>query len=186
MSCTCPAQQLPGNHQLLDLARTFVQSEKPHVAIEALDGVLLHVTRTAVDLHAAVGNAADHFRRKKLAARCLHRDRFACVALACRIECHAAGGIDLGLAVGQHRLHELELPDGLVELIDASERFDPTPLAAKLAENAVEGRHLRVYETSDPNLLLVKEKRGPRSLDDYAIERDEGLVADLKLFAQAL
>ena len=44
---------------------------------------------------------------------------------------------------------------------------------------------MRVYETSDPNLLLVKEKRGPRSLDDYAIERDEGLVADLKLFAQA-
>ena len=50
---------------------------------------------------------------------------------------------------------------------------------------AAEGRQLRVYETSDPNLLLVKEKRGPSPLDDYAIERDEGLVADLKLFAQA-
>ena len=44
---------------------------------------------------------------------------------------------------------------------------------------------MRVYETSDPNLLLVKEKRGPLPLDDYAIERDDGLVADLKLFAQA-
>jgi hypothetical protein len=76
-------------------------------------------------------------------------------------------------------------PDGLVELIDASERFDPAPIAAKLAELAVEGRQLRIYETSDPNLLLVKEKRGPLPLDDYAIERDEGLAADLKLFAQA-
>ena len=90
------------------------------------------------------------------------------------------------LAAYQQRLKEAGVtPDGLVELIDASERFDPAPLAAKLAEIAVEGRHLRVYETSDPNLLLVKEKRGPLPLDDYAIERDDGLVADLKLFAQA-
>jgi hypothetical protein len=42
---------------------------------------------------------------------------------------------------------------------------------------------LRVFETNDPNLLLVKEKKGPVQLPDYAIERDEGLVADLKLFA---
>lgn len=76
-------------------------------------------------------------------------------------------------------------PEGLVELIDASNRFDLAPIAAKLAEIDVEGRNLRVYETSDPNLLLVKEKKGPLHLDDYAIERDEGLVADLKLFAQA-
>ena len=77
-------------------------------------------------------------------------------------------------------------PEGLVELVDASERFDdPVTIAAKLADIAVEGRHLRVFETSDPNLLLVKEKKGPLQLPDYAIERDEGLVADLKLFAQA-
>ncbi|MBV9584284.1 MAG: hypothetical protein JO213_05295, partial [Alphaproteobacteria bacterium] len=58
------------------------------------------------------------------------------------------------------------------------------PIAAKLAEITVGDRHLRVFETSDPNLLLVKEKdlRGSR---DYAIERDEGLVADLKLYGEA-
>ena len=89
------------------------------------------------------------------------------------------------LAAYRQRLKEAGItPEGLVELIDASERFDPAPIAAKLAEIAVEGRQLRVYETSDPNLLLVKEKRGPLSLDDYAIERDEGLAADLRLFAQ--
>ena len=74
-------------------------------------------------------------------------------------------------------------PEGLVELIDASDRFDLAPLTVKLAEIAVEGRHLRVFETSDPNLLLVKEKKGPLH-EDYAIERDEGVVADLKLYAQ--
>lgn len=90
------------------------------------------------------------------------------------------------VAAYQKRLQEAGItPDGLVELVDASERFDTAPIAAKLAEIAVEGRHLRVFETNDPNLLLVKEKKGPLQLDDYAIERDEGLVADLKLYGQA-
>jgi hypothetical protein len=107
-------------------------------------------------------------------------------AEAARARAAAATQKAAELAAYQQRLKEAGITEeGLVELIDASERFDPAPIAAKLAELAVEGRQLRVYETSDPNLLLVKEKRGPRSLDDYAIERDEGLVADLKLFAQA-
>lgn len=89
-------------------------------------------------------------------------------------------------AAHQSRLEEAGItPEGLVEMIDASERFDLAPIAAKLAEIDIEGRHLRVFETADPNLLLVKEKKGPVSLPDYAIERDEGLVGDLKLFAQA-
>lgn len=89
------------------------------------------------------------------------------------------------VAAYQRKLKEARVtPEGLVEMVDASDRFDPAPLAGKLAEIHVEDRHLRIFETSDPNLLLVKEKdlRGSR---DYAIERDEGLVADLKLFAQA-
>jgi hypothetical protein len=90
-------------------------------------------------------------------------------------------------AAYKQRLEEAGVtPEGLVELIDASDRFeDHAVIAAKLAEIDVEGRHLRVYETTDPNLLLVKEKKGPLQLPDYAIERDEGLVADLRLFAQA-
>ncbi len=90
-------------------------------------------------------------------------------------------------AAYRRRLEEAGItPEGLVELVDASERFDgPAAIATKLAEVAVEGRHLRIFETSDPNLLLVKEKKGPLQLPDYAIERDEGLVADLRLFAQA-
>jgi hypothetical protein len=88
-------------------------------------------------------------------------------------------------AAYQQRLKDSGItPEGLVELIDASDRFDLAPLTVKLAEIAVEGRHLRVFETSDPNLLLVKEKKGPLQLPDYAIERDEGVVADLKLYAQ--
>ena len=90
-----------------------------------------------------------------------------------------------GLAAYQRKLKDARVtPEGLVEMVDASDRFDPAPIAAKLAEIHVVDRHLRIFETSDPNLLLVKEK-DLRGNHDYAIERDEGLVADLRLFAQA-
>jgi hypothetical protein len=89
-------------------------------------------------------------------------------------------------AAYQQRLKDARItPAGLIELIDASDRFDLAPLTVKLADITVEGRHLRIFETTDPNLLLVKEKNGPLQLADYAIERDEGLVGDLKLYAQA-
>ena len=70
-----------------------------------------------------------------------------------------------------------------MELVDASDRFDPAPIGPKLADITAADRHLRVFETSDPNLLLVKEK-DLRGNHEYAIERDEGLVADLKLYRQ--
>jgi hypothetical protein len=73
---------------------------------------------------------------------------------------------------------------GLVELIDASERMKPAALADKLADLTGTDRSLRVYTTADPKSLLVKEKNLKGSFD-YGIERDEGLVADLKLFASA-
>jgi hypothetical protein len=89
------------------------------------------------------------------------------------------------IAAHQRKLQDAGItPEGLVELIDASDRFDLAPITTKLAEIDVEHRNLRVFETADPNLLLVKEKKGPLH-EDYAIERDEGLVADLKLFTQA-
>ena len=88
------------------------------------------------------------------------------------------------LAAYQRKLKEAGITaQGLVEMIDASDRFDPAPIAAKLAEVEIEYRHLRVFETADPNLLLVKERKGPLH-EEYAIERDEGLVGDLKLYAQ--
>ena len=89
------------------------------------------------------------------------------------------------VAAHKRKLQEAGItPEGLVELIDASDRFDLAPIAGKLAEIDVEHRNLRVFETADPNLLLVKEKKGPLH-EDYAIERDEGLVGDLKLFSEA-
>lgn len=73
---------------------------------------------------------------------------------------------------------------GLIELVDASERADPATLAEKLGELSDTDRNLRIFATADPKLLLVKEKNLKGNFD-YGIERDEGLVGDLKLFMQA-
>jgi hypothetical protein len=74
--------------------------------------------------------------------------------------------------------------EGLVEMIDAAERVKPAALGEKLVELHVPDRHLRVFATADPAALLVKEK-DLKGQHDYCIERDEGLVADLQLFASA-
>jgi hypothetical protein len=89
------------------------------------------------------------------------------------------------LAAHQAKLQKAGITEtGLVELVDASERMKPAALTEKLAELSGVDRHLRIFATTDPQALLVKEKN-LTGQHDYCIERDEGLVADLKLFAQA-
>jgi hypothetical protein len=73
---------------------------------------------------------------------------------------------------------------GLVDLIDVSPRTASLPIKDKLAEFRLEGRTVRVFETANPAILMVLEKREDQR-SDYGIERDEGLVADLKLFARS-
>lgn len=74
--------------------------------------------------------------------------------------------------------------ESLLELIDVCVRAAAAPLKLKLAELDAGGRNLRVFETANPRVLMVIETAAP-GRTEYAIERDDGLVADLKLFAQA-
>jgi hypothetical protein len=73
---------------------------------------------------------------------------------------------------------------GLVDLIDVSPRSAAVPVRGKLAELRSGKRSLRVFETSNPDMLVVIEK-GEAGRSEYAIERDDGLAADLKLFGEA-
>jgi hypothetical protein len=73
--------------------------------------------------------------------------------------------------------------EGLIELVDVSDRRAAAPLMLKLAQLDARGRSLRVFETGDAAILMVIEN-GDAGRTEYAIDRDEGLVADLKLFAQ--
>ena len=89
------------------------------------------------------------------------------------------------IAAHQAKLQKAGISEtGLLELVDASDRVKPAALADKLAELRGVDRHLRIFATTDPKALLVKEKN-LKGQHDYCIERDEGLVADLKLFASA-
>jgi hypothetical protein len=74
--------------------------------------------------------------------------------------------------------------EGLVELIDIAERLPALPIAAKLADLDAGERHLRVFETADPLVLMVLERTAD-GRSGYGIERDDGLVADLVLFVRA-
>src|SRR5690606_10185645 len=111
------ADHVAGDDHLLDLGGALVQAEQAHVAVEPLDGVLADVTGAAMDLHAAVGYPAAHFGGEHLGAGGLGADVAAFVTLARGIQHHAAGGIDLGLAVGQHGLDQLEVRNPLAELL---------------------------------------------------------------------
>jgi hypothetical protein len=75
--------------------------------------------------------------------------------------------------------------DGLIELIDIADRLPALPIKAKLAELDTAERNLRVFETDDPAVLMVLEKAGT-GRSEYGIERDAGLVADLRLYARVL
>lgn len=89
------------------------------------------------------------------------------------------------IAAHQAKLQKAGITEtGLIELVDASERVKPATLGEKLGELKGPDRHLRIFATADPKALLVKEKNLKGSFD-YGIERDDGLVADLKLFTAA-
>jgi hypothetical protein len=74
--------------------------------------------------------------------------------------------------------------EGLIGLVDVSPRTTDAPLRGKLAEVAAGDRNLRIFATSDPKVLGVIEK-SEAGRSQYAIEHDDGLVADLRLFAEA-
>jgi hypothetical protein len=75
-------------------------------------------------------------------------------------------------------------PKGLVELIDVSARTKPASIKVKLAQLQLGERRLRIFETVDPAVLLVIEE-GRAGRNEYGVEYDEGLVADLRVFAEA-
>jgi hypothetical protein len=72
---------------------------------------------------------------------------------------------------------------GLIELVDVCPRAKALPARAKLAELKTEERRLRIFETADASSLLVLDS-GAAGRTEYGIERDDGLVADLILFAR--
>jgi len=126
---------------------------------------------TAIFLQRIKPHYAQYRRHAEEQARTLAAERQAKAAVAAEIHRQIE---EAGISV-----------EGLIELIDIAERLPAVPIKAKVAELASSERSLRVFETSDPAVLMVLEKTQSGRCE-YGIERDEGLVADLRLFARAL
>jgi hypothetical protein len=120
-------------------------------------------------LRRAEAQHAEHRRRSEERARALETERQAQAAASAadRRKVEAAG----------------ITAEGLIELIDVSPRTTAAPIKTKLIELDAGGRSLRVFETGDAGVLAVIET-GEAGRSEYAIERDDQLLADLKLFAR--
>ena len=70
-----------------------------------------------MDLHGAVGDAAHRHGGEQLAARSLEGDVLAVVVAGGCVHDHGAGGIGFHAGIGQHGLDQLEMGDGLAELL---------------------------------------------------------------------
>ena len=91
------------------------------------------VAGAAEHLHAAVGDAAAHLGREVLAHRRLQRHVLALVALARGVQHQRPRRVDLGLAVGDHGLHQLEARERLAELLRAGCRRSTASSSMRIA-----------------------------------------------------
>lgn len=132
MRCPRFAHHVARDDDLLDLRRLRTGGT-PHVAVEALEAVFGHAAPPRICTSAARSATRPHISVANiLSARCLGRDVLAVVAAACGVDGHALGGVQLGLAVGQHGLHQLEVADRLAELL-AVERIASASRRMRLA-----------------------------------------------------
>jgi hypothetical protein len=85
------SQQVSRNIELMDLAGTFVDTERPDVAIETLDPATLDIALAAEDLHHAISHPSAHLGRVIFAHRDVHRDVLAAITLARCFQDQGAG-----------------------------------------------------------------------------------------------
>src|SRR5438552_2845373 len=110
------ANHVAGDDQLLDLAGALENAEQADIAVEAFDAVFGEIAGAAEDLQGAIGDTTAGFRREELGAGRFGADVESQVAAPGGIDDHRAGGVDLRLAVGEHRLDQLKLGDRFAEL----------------------------------------------------------------------
>jgi hypothetical protein len=106
-----------------------------------------------------------------------------CEEEAAALEAKSQAAAAVGSAIAEQIQAAGITVQGLIELVDVSPRTKTAPVKGKLAELNADDRRLRVFETTNPSTLLVIETSAADRIE-YGIERDDGLVADLKLFAQ--
>src|SRR4051812_13124686 len=111
------AEQRPGDHEALDLARALVDLGHLRVAVVALGREFLRVAVAAEHLDRLARPLARDAAREQLRLRALDRVRVARLLQARRAPDERAGGLDLGLHVGELLLDRLEAADRPAERV---------------------------------------------------------------------
>src|SRR5439155_21705988 len=111
------AEDLPRDHEALDLARPLVDFGDLRVAVIALDRELLCVSVAAEDLDRLPGLPTRHLRRVELRLRPFLGMRKPVLFSPRRAVDQQARGVDLGRHVGELPLDGLELSDPLTECV---------------------------------------------------------------------
>src|SRR5215475_7621796 len=101
----------------MDLAGPFINPKRPNVPVEPLNSATLYIPLRPEDLHYAISHSAVHFGSEVLAYRDIHRDVLAAIALSRGLDDQGPRSLDLDLAFGKHRLHQLELGNRLAKLL---------------------------------------------------------------------
>src|SRR3954451_6290581 len=122
-----------------DLVGARADAVQAHVAPHALDAVLLHVARAAVDLDALVGDLDGHARGVELGHRDLPHGVLAVLEAPRGHVDHLAGRLDLRGHLGELVADDLEVADLLAERL-ALERVAHRHLEAPLRAGDAPGR----------------------------------------------
>src|SRR5882724_3695726 len=98
-------QKLIRDHQFLNLGSAFIDAQRAHISVEALDHGAAHETGAAVNLHSLIDDAPGRFGGKQFGlTRLAGRASRPCVfQISCAID-QQTSGVEFGSHVGQLRL----------------------------------------------------------------------------------
>src|SRR6185437_1202171 len=111
------AQNVTADHEPLYLGCPLADLAYFRVAHHPLDGIVLGVTVTAVDLHSLCGGAHCQLGAEQLGHRRFLAERLAMLRQPRGVKHEMPPRLDLGRHVGQLKLHALEIRDRLPELL---------------------------------------------------------------------
>src|ERR1700742_32823 len=103
--------QVRTDDQPLNLAGSLVQAQQAHVAVDTFDRHLAHVSAATVDLHGEIGDLAGHLGTEHLGRRRGDPPVLISEPQPGGVTDERATGHHPGLLVGEHRLHQSEVPD---------------------------------------------------------------------------
>src|SRR5580700_3520228 len=178
-------EELPRDHQALDLAGAFANGAQLDVAIELFDRIVLGETVTAVDLHRLVGGAHRNFGSKQFGHGRLLGDALPVILHPTGAIREQARGVDLSGHVGELVLNGLKLRDGPAELDALLGVFERSLISALRGADRERGDGnapaIQNAQAVDESLALLAQQLrfGHTAIGEYHFTGGAGAHAEL-------